>query len=738
MTKTDQKTGNSPLRPRARIMRTIGEELISSETVAVIELVKNSYDADADRVLLRFTGDLTKGSGAIEVIDNGTGMSIDTIKSAWMEPATASKRRATISRKGRRVLGEKGIGRFASSRLADHLEVSTKTAASPEEAFVLFDWTQFDNDDRYLDEIEVLWEERPPIDICASGAVRSLWSGDEKPKASELTHGTVLRMKDLKQNWGDKQFEDLRRGLSRLVSPTSGDTQADFEIAMDRPDEFTKWSAKIEPPRIIKYPHYSLKGKVEADGTYEMTLRVYAQGTAKKLRGQFRESKPSRMIMVAQGDTIPMEFQNARPPLCGPLDIEVRVWDRDDLGNIEQKTQSTLTNVKRDLDAIAGVNLYRDNFRVLPYGEPNNDWLRLDIRRVQNPTLRLSNNQLLGFIGITRDGNPRLKDQSNREGLDEGQPLEDLRQIVQLLLTHIEDVRYKARPRREKRPTIPAGGLFTPFSLGVLRDHVKFTHGDDKKAQQIIDDTEKAFGEQLHEIQAVLGRYQRLATLGQLIDVVLHDGRQPLASINNDAVLGMEDIEAAKATTPPIPILLKRFKSIHLQGDVLSTAFRRIEPFSGRRRGRPSQLYLENIIRDAAAVYTSEIEATKTKITFPHTETLVRVDQAEMQEVIVNLMQNSLYWLTHVDESKRAIVIKVIRIGPEHVDIIFSDSGPGVPADDKQAIFDPYYSTKPDGVGLGLTIAGEIVSDYYGGELVLLDSGPLSGATFRITLRKRV
>src|SRR3979409_1989356 len=102
--------GAKALRPRARILRTFGDELISSETVAVIELVKNSYDADASRVLVRFTGPLEGGSGAIDVVDDGHGMSTETVTTVWMEPATrfrAAERRSEVH--GRRVLGEKGI-----------------------------------------------------------------------------------------------------------------------------------------------------------------------------------------------------------------------------------------------------------------------------------------------------------------------------------------------------------------------------------------------------------------------------------------------------------------------------------------------------------------------------------------------------------------------------------------------------------------------------------------------------
>src|SRR3954447_6328143 len=129
------------LRPRARILRTFGDELISSPVVAVIELVKNAYDADATRVLVRFRPPIdTAGAAAVDVIDNGHGMSADTIEETWMEPATLYRKRAPRSpRFGRRVLGEKGIGRFATSRLAEELEVVTRRENADYETHVHFD-----------------------------------------------------------------------------------------------------------------------------------------------------------------------------------------------------------------------------------------------------------------------------------------------------------------------------------------------------------------------------------------------------------------------------------------------------------------------------------------------------------------------------------------------------------------------------------------------------------------------
>ena len=730
------------LRPRARLLRTLGEELISNEVVAVIELVKNAYDADATRVMIRFIGPLEPGKGCIEVIDNGHGMELKTVQTVWMEPATPSKRgklRRTEKFK-RRYLGEKGIGRFASSRLADELEVVSRPDGAAKEVYAVFDWRQFDDEKKYLDEILILWEERQPVEIKAGGTIELLWKSEKKmPPTHKLGYGTILRMAGLKQKWEMKQFEDLRRGLARLISPKAA-KEEDFEIELDLPQEFSQFSSKVEPPEVLKHPHYTARGLVEADGSYTLSCRMIADGIERSFRGRFLripDSKGRLEIREPKEEEKPTSAQNLQ---CGPLEIELRVWDRDDLGNILQRTHSTLQDVQRDLNAIAGINLYRDGFRVQPYGEPEDDSFRLDLRRVQNPTLRLSNNQIYGIVAITADNNPDLRDQSNRQGLQANQALNDLRDVMWAVLSKLEELRYASRPRQAAgKAGRPVGGLFSGFDLKPIAEYVAKQLPQDKTVKELVEKTEESFGGQLKEIQTVLARYQRLATLGQLIDHVLHEGRQPIASINNEADLGISDIQQARQHNGEIvPRLAGRFTTIRKQGDVLAIAFRRMEPFGGRRRGRPAQLYLEEIIRDAFAVFADSIERLKVQTTLPRSQTLVRVDPAEMQEVIINLLQNSLYWLEQVSEAKREIAVNVERKGPEHVDILFSDGGPGVPPENRELIFEPYFSTKPDGVGLGLSIVGEIVTDYYNGSLELLERGPLKGANFLITLRKRV
>jgi signal transduction histidine kinase len=733
------------LRPRARIMRTLGQELISNEVVAVIELVKNAYDADATRVLIRFSGPLTPHNGRIDVVDNGHGMSLSTIQTVWLEPATISKKTTQRSEKlQRRYLGEKGIGRFASARLAEELEVFSRRTHATTEAFAFFDWRQFDDDTRFLEDVEILTEERAPTEICATGATAQLWPHEiRQPSADALSHGTLLRMSSLRQGWGTKEFDELTRGLSRLVAPAQQKNAAgsEFEIFLELPQELSEYSKKIAPPAILGHPHYLIQGSVNTDGSYQIAYSILNSGEVSKIEGRFVRvlTTKNRYEFRAIDASEPAPPKDVLTLACGALTFELRVWDRDELGNVVQKTQSTIRDIRRDLDSVAGINLYRDGFRVLPYGEPRDDWLRLDLRRVQNPTLRLSNNQIHGVVSITADGNPNLKDQSNREGLDENQAVSDLRDVLTETLARLEQLRYAARPRAGSTSNKPAGGLFTPFDLSQLEKHLSQASPTDKTALAILDRAEKAFDGQLKEIQTVLSRYQRLATLGQLIDHMLHEGRQPIAAINNEAFLGLKDATKLQSSSPVEgEKLTTRFSKIRKHGDILAIAFRRMEPFGGRRRGRPTQLYLEEIIKDAFDVFEEDIKKLGVKTDLPTTQTLVRVDPAEVQEIVINLLQNSLHWLQQVEKSVRSILITVHRHDAENLDIYFSDSGPGVSKENRELIFEPYFSTRVEGVGLGLVIVGEIVSDYYGGALQLLEEGPLSGANFLITLRKRV
>ncbi len=734
---------NAPLvlRPKARILRTLGEELISSETVALIELVKNAYDADAENVLILFEGELVEGKGSISVIDDGHGMDMATIHDSWMVIATSSKKSSTTSRSGtRRVLGEKGIGRFATARIARELELFTRTISQKQtESYAIFDWSQFDNDELFLEEIEFLAEEQDAKFVTTYSPIYEYKDESTHARVS----GTYLKMNRLKHTWERKDLEQLRRGLSRLISPFH--SNSDFNIYVQLPPPHDELATKISPPEIIDYPHYKAAGAIEGDGKFSYQIEVLETQKKAEFEGKFiRALVNDEWVVVAanseRDDQI--ESESAEDISCGAIQFELRVWDRDDLENVVQKVGGGIRSIRKDLDAIAGINIYRDGFRVLPYGEPDNDWLRLDLRRVQNPTRNLSNNQITGYISISADENPLLHDRSNREGLDNNSAYADLQNMMMQVLSEIENSRFKAK-RRDGSTATPHQDEPGMFEMPDFESVVESIKKDESKQTtlELVSKVEADWRSQIKKVQVVLSQYHALATLGGIVDKILHDGRQPLAKIQMEAGLGKETAEQlsgsqkdSKATSS----VVKSFKTIVTQSSVLSDVLRRAEPFGGRKRGRQKKYYIEELIKDYFALYERELEKAKIRTDLPSTDTLVTIDQTELSEILTNLITNSIYWLHSVPEDEREIRVHVERQDEGPLELVFSDTGPGVHPEDRDQIFTPYFSKKPDGHGLGLCLVGEIVKDYYGGSAELLDSGKQRGAVFRLTFNRRV
>jgi len=638
-------------------------------------------------------------------------------------------------------LGEKGIGRFSASRIADELELYTRTEEQEStESYALFDWTQFSNDDLFLDQVLFLTEEQQAIEITPDWKLSKF----AEKKYARPFHGTALKMNHLKHNWEKRDLEELQRGLSRLISPFNPIN--DFAIYLDLPDEHSEYTTKISSPEIIKYPHYTVKGTVNESGSYNFTVSVETDPAPIAFNGFYHKQLSQTEWVIYSSEEEPelkKEDTKNKAIECGPFTFELRVWDRDELENVMQKVGGGIRSIRKDLDAVAGINIYRDGFRVLPYGEPDNDWLRLDLRRVQNPTRNLSNNQITGYIAITADKNPSLHDRSNREGLDNNSAYADLQGIMKLILTELENIRFiSKRPKKEKNSeNKEQHGLFDPPDFDSIIESVKNGDLDEKATIGLISQAESDWKKQIKKFQEVLSQYHALATLGGIVDKILHDGRQPLAKIQTEAGLGYERAEdliepqSEKNDLNPIKI---GFKKIVDQSTILRDVFKRAEPFGGRKRGRPKKYYIEELIKDMFLIYESDLSAANINFDLPSSETLVSIDTTELSEILTNLITNSLYWLKSVAENKRHIRVLVERLKDGALEIIFSDTGPGIDNKYKDHIFEPYFSRKPGGHGLGLCLVGELVHDYYNGSVELLNSGPKGGAVFRIVLRKRV
>ncbi|WP_419839388.1 sensor histidine kinase [Candidatus Poriferisodalis sp.] len=710
-------------------MATLGNELISSEIVALSELVKNAYDADAHHVMIRFQGgvrsdgSLDPNTACIHILDDGCGMSEQTLLGAWLEPATAYRAREKVTRSGRRVLGEKGVGRFATAKLGEQLEITSKMK-NHDEVRLRVDWSDFENADLYLDQVDVEFESRPASFFDAANAESAaIWSrssiiGGHSQLEQVCASGTLLKIDRLRSRWTRHDVQVAQNALARLISPldSNPDIERDFRIEFVGPDDLG-FDGEIQQDEIFQKPNYQLIAEVNERGVATVMMQL----------------KDSQQIDTEDVDLTP---DGSILP-CGPFLFSLNVWDRD-TASLRQIAR-TAKIAREALDGASGISIYRDRFRVLPYGEPRNDWLRLDLRRVNNPTLRLSNNQIIGYVRITRDGNPNLRDQSNREGLIEGPALDSLRDTIGQLIALLEQERYKQRPRasRQSRPS-----LLSPVDLSPITDLLSERYPGDTEAQQHVASAQQEIDDRLRHAGETLAQYHRLATLGQLVDIIVHEAAQPIATIGHTAYAGVELTNALASHGHELDQsagqVLAQFERIQEQNQRIDEVIKRVKPFGGRKRGRPQRFTVESAINNVVGLMAPQMDEAGVQITISPTQHEVSLDGTETQEVLFNLLNNSLHWLMKVPRDKRKVDISVTRCEDDALSIMVEDSGPGIADHDQDHIFDAYFSTKPDGTGLGLAIAGTIIKDYYDGNLELLSPGELGGARFRAVFRKRV
>jgi signal transduction histidine kinase len=666
---SEVKSGYIAFRPRARLLKLIGEELISDEVVAITELVKNSHDADASVVTVEFRR-VTAAGGEIVVHDDGCGMDPDTFLSGWMEPAGSTKglSGSRVTRRGRRVLGEKGVGRFAADKLGRYLDLVSRKDGHPE-VRAEFDWDQFDTDGEMLSSIKNRWEVRP---------------------VSEITkHGTTLRIHGLREVWTERMFKRLSTRLARLQSPFG--SSHGFSIKIET-DEFPEYSGELRSTFLERAPYY-----LEADFDGRDALRIEVGGKRRT---------------VSAG-------QAAGHLSCGPVRIRLYAFD------LETEAMARIgprQEVRAWLREWSGVSVYRDGFRIWPYGEPHDDWLRLDQRRVNNPVVCLSNNQVVGFIEIGRDRNPDLMDQTNREGLIHNQAFDDLRRVVDQAFQLLETERQ--RVRHPETDTVPQRGSQRKPDVHVAEAIERIASGVDRKTRgelhRVINEARVTAEHQHAEREKLLQGYTDLAAAGEAAISVGGSLSSLVEKLRSELNKKDGQLRHVRTTLDEIQAHLAVFVDVGAPG-------------SHKRRTMDVIAEVESF-RQLVAPLLAERHVTMTATSEPGELLRVDMNPHSFRRVLHTLLANSLDWTLRTSDPRVAIHA---RAAGERCEITFSDNGPGISPRIAPRIFDPMYTTKDGGRGMGLTIARAMI-EQNGGTLDVLIDGRRRGAHLKILLpRKR-
>ena len=754
-----------PFRVTARTVLQLGAELISSDAVAFYELIKNAFDARSKRVeidvviripfgaytsalsrvpsgpepdgtrLSRIKGDVKLAlepaiSGArdianaidsagdtqelrrvvrecnyIEIRDTGHGMSLQDLEDIYLTIGTPNKiREAEKAKAGSPpILGEKGLGRLSTMRLGALLRVESTTS-----------------EDVYWNVLEVDWEDfARSLDAMIGDVAVTPRRGGKKQDQS--AHGTTIHIGALSSEWTKQILDGVAEGeLARLNDPFSPDKR--FRITL----RFNNELIAIPPISKLLFEH--------ADA--ELTAQIADVGTSSfQLTGMmdYRLRKKTSAIHIEQEHLLNLAGLPSDSELkrLGPFTVRLYWFNRQRLRAIEGI--GDIEQVRQLVDQWGGgLMLYRDGFRVHPYGGPSDDWLELDPTAFRAKGYKVNRKQIIGKVDISRKANPHLLDQTNREGLRDTPEKQALVAILQSVLTNFRmfldrvDATLKEQEGQSFEALEERAGETEQELRKTLATFAKKFPAERRLADTIFD-----LSSQLNELivqgKLLAATYRdrqsqlvHLAGVGLMVEVVAHE-------LNRATQHALGVLSGTDLTTAPTEIRTA-FHNLESQLKTLQKRLRILDPLSTAGRQVKERFELIGWVREIVSSHSAQFERHGIRVTInpapTNGELWIRAVRGMIAQIVENLLSNAVYWLKREKRSNPKFEPKIaISIDTIKRTLSFSDNGPGIEPDRRDEIFYPFVTTKParEGKGLGLYISQEIAK-YNGARLFLADA----------------
>ncbi|MFT5622304.1 MAG: signal transduction histidine kinase [Bacteroidia bacterium] len=743
--------GKYPFDINARVTIQLGRESISSSVIAFSELVKNSYDADAEDVNIIFSEDVENGSITIE--DNGNGMSLDILLSRWLLIGTANKRGDDLSRSKKRALtGAKGLGRLGIDRLCEKLILQTKTAEMNELLELHVDWGRFEEEGHSLSDIE--------HDLFG---VRQNRETAEAFKFGETgVSGTRVILQGVKDEWNEELIDELAKELSLLVSPFGGVN--DFKIKIHA---FDKIIQTVDPSPILDGALWKLDAEIDMAGNASASLC-----------SEFYDEN-------IQMDSVPWaEWLKGRGhlPNCGPVTLSLYYLPYKP--EVLERIDYTRKDFRGFMDLNQGVRIYRDHFRVKPYGDPNSkgDWLNLTFRKIASPGgiaqggWKVGANQLIGAVFIGRKGNALLADQTNREGLQEGLAFSDLQAAILKFVDFFEFEAHRSAKKRgigqlkeelrtnaeESRNTakqsIAEANKITKTLETESDTDGRASHINDLKAKMEVakkalrkseedgNAYERMLKDELRALDEEKNTLSNLASLGILSVTFSHEALEHcnLAATNAKRLKKNYEDGLFQLLSDQSEKFLQNIKVI-----VNSTKF--IRNFSKFALGnvRPDKrkmnrkLRLNQVIAEVFEAMAQSLGEKKINFDLSNVPTEIAPItgfEIDWESTLINLIANSIQALSHAKGGRDRLIRVNLMQTDTHVQLLFSDSGCGLETGIEERIFEPKFSTRRDfkgnvvGTGMGLSIVRTFVEEHSSGSIITRSPCDIGGAEFEISV----
>ena len=647
---------------KPRILRLLGDQLIRDANVAVFELVKNAYDADATTCTVTLAHPDNASQARLEIEDDGCGMDEERLRNVWMVIATdfrALQRAGNVrtTRFHRFPLGEKGLGRLSAHKLGHFIRLITRVKGG-EELVVEFDWDRLENTED-LRHATVILQRRNPKSFPGN------------------KHGTILEVSRLRETWTRGELRRLYRAINSLCSPFKGPD--DFQVILETPGCESWVDNLFASEEASRCAQYHVKGWFEGKEARFKYDFIVPPNTDSQLTPR-KEAVYVPQVEKRDGrKNIPIDLSAYK---IGRVEFEFWLFDRDPA--VIRSVTDDVKGLKTYLDENGGIRIYRDGIRVYDFGEPGNDWLNLDLRRVNTPTARTSNNQILGVLRLDATQSGDLREKSNREGFIESQAYADFRDAVTSVLTNVEAEKIKDQKRL--RSVLGKGTgqkIFT--KLTELRDIL---------AQKgILEEVEPRLKEVEKELEIYRDQLLHAAVPGLSIGIMLHGAEKILEELREAAKKDGEPsrvkelVERLYRAMRPVTNLLKNPGVAKTSAGVLIKEARFSTELRLRRHG------IRLIDCTDGDYYDFRIEGSKQMLVAS----------------IANLVDNSIHWLEIKSPPEKLIYISTTNNLEGGPSIVVADNGPGFGNDNPEDLVAPFFSRRNGGMGLGLYIVNEVM-----------------------------
>ncbi len=687
-----------PIRATSHIINLLGDELIGSDSLAIFELVKNSYDADATRVTIYFN-DLDTPNRNIVIEDNGSGMTPNIIQNVWLTIGTDyKKKKAKISPIFHRSsLGNKGVGRLAVHRLADEITLESQARGEIFGSRLNINWKDLINSEEFIEDLSVVVEDGV-ADLFESG------------------HGTRIILTGLKtKNWTKAILKDLAQKIENIKNPFKDIESFEIKIICDN-EEKQKWIDEAKSPdgildKSLYTFHFTVSpSKNNGNATFEWEYEFNPINISPKegiVKHELNGKEDSFLLKAIYSDCSTRQVLRTDDlAKIGPISGVFHVFNQN--GKILDHAfgAGQRTAIKGYIKDNCGIKVYRDNIRVYNYGEPSDDWLGIELAKVQRAGDHFSKKVTIGavFLDLKRSSEG-LIEKTNREGFADNEEFRLFVSIVQEAFSFFERKAINDRDLIESytsgTPTIKKVGLAE--SIKEIEDRLT-VKGLSNEFKPLLKKVEADYNE-MRDLMLNSGMN------GLNLSLVFHEVEREVRHINLALNENNYDSKLIKARVKALIQLIENFAPIVKQN----------------RKGKISA---SKLVSKALEIHDTRFRhhgIIKSAPLLTH-ETADFEIQGPMNlflSTISNLLDNAIYWVVINHEEKFANGInapKAIYVGSdiESFDgpaIIVADSGAGFKMEPNELIL-PYRTLKPTGMGMGLGLYfANLVMESIGGKI---------------------